>query len=81
MMLGVDLGGTAIKSALVDSFGVVSDRRSTPTPQEDPTGEASISALATLVASYQRAAAVMGVGLAIPGLVDPVNGIAIFQEP
>jgi len=79
MMLGVDLGGTAIKSALVDAFGVVSDRRSTPTPQQDPTGEASISALATLVASYQQTAEVLGVGLAVPGLVDPENGIAIFS--
>ncbi|MDG2497813.1 MAG: ROK family protein [Aquiluna sp.] len=79
LMLGIDLGGTAIKSALVDRSGKISDPRSTPTPQGDPQGLEAIKALTDLVKSYQQTASVAGVGLLVPGLVDPENGIAIYS--
>ena len=79
LMLGIDLGGTAIKSALVDRAGTTSETRSTPTPQNDPTGQSAIGVLTDLVNSYRETSEVSGVGLAVPGLVDAVNGIAIYS--
>lgn len=78
-MLGIDLGGTAIKSALVDVNGIASEQLSTPTPQKDPEGIASIRALAEIIQGYQEKHELLGVGLAIPGLVDPANGISLFS--
>ena len=79
LMLGIDLGGTAIKSALVDRLGNTSETRSTPTPQNDPTGQSAIQVLTDLVNSYRGTAVVAGVGLVVPGLVDAKNGIAIYS--
>ena len=78
-MLGIDLGGTAIKSALIDAQGNPSNQLSTPTPKNDPDGSASIALLAEIIQGYQKEHPLLGVGLAIPGLVDPIAGIARFS--
>lgn len=79
LMLGVDLGGTAIKSALIDKSGRTSLSRSTPTPQQDPTGEKSIEVLAEIINSYKSQDDVAGVGLVVPGLVDSEHGISVYS--
>ena len=78
-MLGVDLGGTDIKSALIDSEGNFSHSKSTPTPKEDPSAEASIAKLAEIINDYQSEYELLGVGLAVPGLVDASAGIAKYS--
>jgi len=78
-MLGVDLGGTDIKSALIDSEGTPSHSKSTPTPKDDPSGEASIAKLAEIINDYQSQHELLGVGLTVPGLVDASAGIAKFS--
>lgn len=78
-MLGIDLGGTDIKSALITKDGSQSEIKSTPTPQADPTGEAALLKLAEIIREYSEQHAFDGVGLAVPGLVDNVNGIGLYS--
>lgn len=80
-VLGLDVGGSSIKSGLVDQAGELTDLRRTPTPQNDPHGTALLEALRALVESYQRAnPALEAIGLSVPGIVDSENGIAVFSE-
>lgn len=75
-MLGLDLGGTQIKSGLVYEDGSLEQIKRTATPQNDPTGEQSVIALAEIAKSYQDFDAV---GLVVPGLVDAAAGICQFS--
>jgi glucokinase len=75
-MLGLDLGGTQIKSGLVLSDGTLEQVQRTPTPQADPTGQASVSTLAEIAAKYSGYDAI---GLVVPGLVDAESGVCKFS--
>jgi len=78
-VLGLDVGGSTIKSGLVDELGNVSHVRRTPTPQ-DPTGNELVKNLTELVSSYQDSGMkIAGIGLCVPGIVDSENGIAVFS--
>ena len=78
-VLGLDVGGTTIKSGLVDSLGNLTDLRRTPTPQ-DTSGEKLIAALSELVSSYKESNPnLSAVGLCVPGIVDSENGIAVWS--
>jgi len=78
-MLGIDLGGTDIKSALITVDGNPSEPRSTSTPQGDPSGKAALEKLAQIIKEYAEQFEFKGVGLAVPGLVDPVNGVGLYS--
>ena len=79
--LGIDVGGQTIKSAFVDSDGVATSIDRTPTPPPgSPTSKYSV-ALAGIMRTYQDLAAqdsstIEGVGIVLPGLVDPEAGVA-----
>lgn len=75
-MLGLDLGGTHIKSGLISKEGNLSQLKRTATPNNDPTGEKSIALLAEICSGYSDYTAV---GLAVPGLVDVASGVCIFS--
>jgi glucokinase len=77
-ILAIDLGGTAIKSAILSETNELLDTRSTPTPQNDATGHAAIEALSALIKSYQSSHNFDRVGLVIPGLVDTQLGVSVF---
>ena len=77
-VLGLDVGGTTIKSGLVDSSGSIRNIQRTPTPQ-DSSGEQLVAALAQLVASYRADEELTAVGLCVPGIVDSEQGIAVFS--
>jgi glucokinase len=78
-VLGLDVGGTTIKSGLVNSAGDLTDLRRTPTPQ-DKSGEQLVAALSELVTSYkQTSPELSAVGLCVPGIVDSENGIAVWS--
>lgn len=78
-VLGLDVGGTTIKSGLVDSLGNLTDLRRTPTPQ-DTSGEKLVAALSELVSSYKESNPnLSAVGLCVPGIVDSENGIAVWS--
>lgn len=69
-VLGVDIGGTAIKTWREDGDGGVGGM--VPTPRDDPSGERTADLVARLV---QEAGDVAAVGLAVPGIVDDAAGV------
>ncbi len=72
--IGIDLGGTKIEAALLDSAGATRDRRRIPTPPGDYDGE--IAAVAGLVAAIEREHNVRAsVGIGIPGTISAQTGL------
>jgi len=72
--LGVDLGGTKIEIAALDSSGRFALRERVPTPQRDYAG--TIAAIQTLVQmAKDRLGADGPVGIAIPGATSPATGL------
>lgn len=70
-VLGVDVGGTAIKVVLSSAAGT-EVLASSETPRDDPSGEATIETIAAIVAA---AGPVGAVGVAVPGVVDERAGV------
>ncbi|WOO86719.1 ROK family protein [Mollicutes bacterium LVI A0039] len=66
--LGIDVGGTSIKYALVDEFNQLTDAESVPTPLEK---QAFIEALASIINKFPDA---LGVGISMPGFIDSNTG-------
>lgn len=78
-ILGLDLGGTAIKSGVLSESSQFIDTRNNPTPQNDPSGIAAAEALAEIVLDYKETHKLDAVGLVIPGLVDSERGTSVFS--
>lgn len=73
MRFGIDLGGTKIEIVALARDGTVRLRKRRPTP---PTYEATIEAIAALVAEAERETGVRGtVGVGIPGSLSPATGL------
>ncbi len=80
LVIGVDVGGTKIAAGLVDSEGRIHNPIRKPTNISSP--EASIRSIASVVETviFQSGVerkCIQGIGLGIPGLVDPELGIGI----
>ena len=81
-VLALDVGGTSMKGALVDSHHVVRIRQAFPTPVSDGV-DAVVdqigSAFETLAAQAPGIglAPPVAAGLAVPGIVDETNGVAV----
>ncbi|CAN2228635.1 NagC Transcriptional regulator/sugar kinase [Candidatus Nanopelagicaceae bacterium] len=73
-VVAVDVGGTEIKSALVDSDFNVIAIITAPTPKADSTGAETVKAIAAIVAEFGAAHKVEAVGLAVPGALDEPAG-------
>jgi len=69
-LVGIDLGGTAIKAGAVSEQGEVLESRSTPTGLSD--GAAAVIDRMTALARELRADGVVGIGS--PGLIDHAGG-------
>jgi glucokinase len=79
-VVALDVGGTAMKGAVLDHHGQVMDLHRWPTPRDEGPGavvDAVLQAVAALLGFADRAAAV---GLVVPGLVDDQGGIALYSE-
>ncbi len=76
-VIGIDVGGTRIKSALVGLDGTVlaEDVRATPSDIGARLGELAASIVGTL----RGTAPVLGIGVAVPGLVDDTTGIGVWS--
>jgi glucokinase len=79
VVVAVDVGGTTIKSAVLDSRGRATDRAELPTPVAD--GHGSPAAIVDhVVGLVERASrdhgSVAAVGLGVPGWVDDDAGVA-----
>jgi glucokinase len=81
LVIGVDVGGTTIKAALLDSEGLEYGRSERPTPRHlgpDAVVATTIDVIAELRARVPDAGRVGAVGLVVPGVVDPQQGIAVY---
>ncbi|MBQ1827042.1 MAG: ROK family protein, partial [Erysipelotrichaceae bacterium] len=70
-LLAIDVGGTEIKSALIDQDYTLSDWDSIPTPQDS--FEDFLSAIDMIYAKYRGQ--VEGVAMALPGFIDSEKGL------
>ena len=75
--LGVDLGGTNIKAALVDADGAIIKKASTPTKLPRP-AEAVCDDIAALCNQLAQGQLVAGIGVGCPGTVD--GGIVRYSN-
>jgi len=80
VVIAVDVGGTKIATALVNSQGSILWEIRHPTDVSSP--QATLDGIEQAIdqvicdGGFARAD-IVGIGLGIPGLVDPVNGIGI----
>ena len=72
--IGIDFGGTTIKSGLVLDGNIVARGRVIDT-QSCGDADAIISALVEVVDTLRATAPAVGIGIGLPGIVDSVNGI------
>src|SRR4249919_3878919 len=81
LVVGVDVGGTTIKAALLDSDGLEYDHSAQPTPTHlgpEAVVAAIIDAVLELRGHIPEAARLRSVGLVVPGVVDTQQGIAVY---
>ena len=80
--LVADLGGTNIRTALLDREGRMSRRHSTPTLAQDGRDNVMMRLLGALehVSSFAEADSIVGVGLSVASPTDPATG-AMYGPP
>jgi glucokinase len=81
LVIGVDVGGTTVKAALLDSAGLEYARSERPTPRHlgaDAVIATIIGAIVELRARVPEAVRLRAVGLVVPGVVDAQQGIAVY---
>ena len=79
--VGIDLGGTRIKGALVDGQGnlVTATKTGTAAAQGvDAVIERIRRLIAELLRSVPKGGTVVGIGLAVPGVIDMPSGTVLF---
>ena len=82
LVIGVDVGGTTIKAAILDSDGLEYRRSEQPTPRHlgpDAVIATTIEAIVELRAELPEGARLRAVGLVVPGIVDAEQGIAVYS--
>jgi len=89
LTVGIDVGGTTVKAALVDSAApsVLLARAVAASPEPGPDAGAAVLATAVaLVEDLRRQAAGLdlpapaAVGIAVPGVIDEPAGVAVFAS-
>lgn len=81
--LGVDIGGTKIASAIVDNSGHLHSRVEVPSLKKDSNTlfyQVTQCIEETLKKEKTSIKELGGIGLGVPGKVDPEEGIALFQN-
>lgn len=76
LVVAVDIGGTTIKSALVDSSFNVIATSTAPTPKTDSTGKQTVSAISELVQTLSLHGEVSSIGVGVPGVFDVENSVS-----
>jgi glucokinase len=82
LVIGVDVGGTTLKAALLDSEGREYRRSELPTPRHlgpEAVVAATIDLIVGLRADISPTARLRSVGLVVPGVVDAQQGIAHYS--
>lgn len=81
--LAVDVGGTLIKSAIVDASGLVQPVLREATPRGE---DAAVTVVDAVAALFERARSdhpeldLSVIGLAVPGVVDEIAGVGVWAE-
>ena len=82
--VGIDLGGTFIKGAIVNDKGEIVVKDKVPTESEKGSDgvAANIAALVTslLTSANMTAADVVGIGMGVPGMIDGERGEVIYSN-
>src|SRR4051812_17770538 len=80
-VVGIDVGGTRIKAALVSPRGAVLAEAVAPTPEGVGArlGEVAAKAVAELTGRTDEPVDLLAVGVVVPGLVDEANGIGVWS--
>jgi glucokinase len=73
-VVAVDVGGTHIKSALVDSNFTILETLTSPTPKADTDGSQTVLAIEAIVLKFSQRVTVKALGLAVPGALDEPAG-------
>ena len=73
MRIGIDLGGTKIEAIALDAEGGEQFRHRVPTPRGDY--DATLEAVASLVARAESVVGRSTVGVGMPGVVSPATGL------
>lgn len=68
--LGIDIGGTAIKYALLNEAGEIIEKGETPTPKD--TLESLMNSLDSFISQYKDV--ISGIGMSAPGRIDNKRG-------
>jgi glucokinase len=83
-VLAVDVGGTTIKSGLIDATGRIHGLVRTPLPEDRADPAAAIVREVGRLASRHRTAepgiAPAAIGVSVPGIVDERAGVALFSS-
>ena len=80
-LLGIDIGGTQIRTALINFKGDLEARNAMRTPAEEGPDAVIRSILQMADSALESTAGkVIGIGLGVPGPVDPVTG-TIYNPP
>lgn len=81
--IGVDIGGTSIKGAAVDSDGRVYEKFSLPVIKDEP-GEVTIRKLSEIIKDYIAAQGlehkIVGIGIGCPGTLDIQKGVVNYSN-
>ena len=81
--IGIDIGGTSIKGAAVDSNGRVYETFSMPFVKGEP-GDVTVKKLASIVkeyiASFDLDKKIAGIGIGCPGTLDIKNGVVNYSN-
>lgn len=75
LAIGIDVGGTSLKTSVVDSSGYIYEQSQVPTPTSV---DAMADALSLVVKRAQRQYPIVGVGLAVAGFLDDKCEIVRF---
>jgi glucokinase len=79
-VVALDVGGTAMKGAVLDDQGRVLGFHRWSTPLSDGPDAVVAAALDAVAELLQHAVGAVAVGLVVPGLVDDRAGVAVYSE-
>lgn len=80
--IGIDIGGTSIKGAAVDSTGKIYETYCMPIVKgdsQDKIIEDLINATKEYISSHDLDGKINGIGIGIPGTIDSTNGIVTYS--
>ena len=76
--LGIDLGGTSVKYALIDNNGNMSVEGSFPTASTD--SNELLQKIIKVAEEYKKNHNIQGIGIACPGVIHPFEGKALWAN-